>query len=92
MKINIDIDLSPEEARKIMGLPDLEPMQKQLLEKVQAKMDESIEQMNDPELFFKRFMPVGIQAMDQFQQFFSQLAKAGTTSNKATTSKSKTTK
>ena len=38
MKINIDIDLSPEEARKIMGLPDLEPMQKQMLEKIQAKI------------------------------------------------------
>ena len=80
MKINIDIDLTPEEARKIMGLPDLEPMQAAMIEKVQEKMTETIDNINDPEYLMKKFFPVGIQAMDQFQQFFSGITKmAGST-------------
>ncbi len=85
MKINIDIDLTPEEARTMMGLPDLEPMHTALLEKVQAKIDENIEQMDDPEFLMKKFFPVGIQAIDQFQQFFSTIAKTGTTTAKEKT-------
>ncbi len=82
MKISIDIDVTPEEARKMMGLPDLEPMQTALLDKIQAKMDASIEHMDDPEYLMKKFFPVGIQAMDQFQNFFSNIAKRGGSSDK----------
>ncbi len=39
MKITMEIDMSPEEVRKIMGLPDVEPMQKELMTKMQEKMN-----------------------------------------------------
>lgn len=57
-----------------MGLPDLGPLQNAMLEKIQAKMDETTEQMNDPEFYFKTFLPVGVQTMDQFQKFFAEMA------------------
>jgi len=75
MKISVDVDLSPEEARKLMGLPDVEPMQQQLLAKVQEKMENSIEEMTNPELMMKRFLPLGAQGMDQFQKFVSGFTK-----------------
>lgn len=81
MKINIDIDMSPEEARKIMGLPDIEPMQKEILAKMQEKMLTSLDEMSDPELLMKRFLPLGIQSMEQFQKFFTSLANAATGTN-----------
>lgn len=34
MKINIQMEITPEEARKVMGLPDVEPMQKELMAKM----------------------------------------------------------
>lgn len=74
MKINFQIEMSPEEVRKVMGLPDVEPMQKELMGKMQEKMNTYVEEMSDPELFMKRIMPMGIQGMDQVQEFFARFA------------------
>jgi hypothetical protein len=76
MKINIEIDMSPEEARKIMGLPNVEHLQEEMLAKIQEKMNASLDDMSDPELLMKRFLPMGVQGMEQFQEFFSGIAKA----------------
>ena len=76
MKINIEIDMSPEEARKIMGLPNVEHLQEEMLAKIQEKMNASLDEMSDPELLMKRFLPLGVQGMEQFQEFFSGIAKA----------------
>ena len=76
MKVTIEIDISPKEARQMLGLPDLEPMQAAVIDKVQAKMETAIESMTDPKSLFDTFFPVGIQAMDQFQNFFAGIAGA----------------
>ena len=78
MKINIDIEMSPEAARKMMGLPDVEPMQKEMMAKIQEKMNNSLDEMSEPELLMKRFLPMGIQGMEQVQKFVSGVAKAAT--------------
>ena len=38
MKVRIEMDMTPQEARAFMGLPDVEPLQKQMLEQMQARM------------------------------------------------------
>ncbi len=78
MKFTMEVDMSPEEARKVMGLPDVETMQKELMAKMQEKMNTYVDEMSDPEIFMKRIMPMGmgIQGMDQVQQFFSRFANA----------------
>ncbi len=38
MKIRIDIDCTPEEARAFLGLPDIRPMREELLKNLQARM------------------------------------------------------
>lgn len=78
MKIKMEIDMSPEEVRKVMGLPDVEPMQKELMAKMQEKMNTYVDEMSDPEIFMKRIMPMGIQGMDQVQDFFSRFVNAAT--------------
>ena len=78
MKITMEIDMSPEEVRKVMGLPDVEPMQKELMAKMQEKMNTYVDEMSDPEIFMKRVMPMGMQGMDQVQDFFSRFANAAT--------------
>lgn len=78
MKITMEIDMSPEEVRKVMGLPDVEPMQKELMAKMQEKMNTYVDEMSDPEIFMKRIMPMGIQGMDQVQDFFSRFVNAAT--------------
>ena len=78
MKITMEVDMSPEEVRKVMGLPDVEPMQKELMAKMQEKMNTYVDEMSDPEIFMKRIMPMGIQGMDQVQDFFSRFVSAAT--------------
>ena len=57
MKINIEMDMTPEEVRKVMGLPDVQPMQQEMMAKMQDKMNTYIDEMSDPEVFMKRIMP-----------------------------------
>ena len=78
MKINIEIEMSPEGVRKVMGLPDVEPMQKELMDKMQERMNTYIDEMSDPEVFMKRIMPMGIQSVEQIQEFFSHFTKRAT--------------
>lgn len=76
MKVNIDIDLTPEEARKMMGLPDVEPLQREMMEKMREHMLQNLDDMNDTEFFFKKVFPVGVQSMENFQNFFSEAMAA----------------
>jgi len=84
MKVTIDMDLTPEEARKMMGLPDLEPLQQEVMEKVRERTLQSLDDMNDPEFFFKKVFPAGVQSMESFQNFFGEMMSASnkTKSNK----------
>ncbi|HSH49587.1 MAG TPA: DUF6489 family protein [Halomonas sp.] len=43
MKINVEFDLTPEEFRRSLGLPDVEAFQKELLERIQKQMEAGVE-------------------------------------------------
>jgi hypothetical protein len=74
MKVTVDMDMTPEEARKLMGLPDLEPLQHAMMEKIQLQMEEYFNDISDPEAMFNKFMPIGINAMEQYANFYNNLA------------------
>ena len=38
MKITVDVDCTPLEARQFMGLPDVEPMQKAAMAEIEKRM------------------------------------------------------
>jgi Family of unknown function (DUF6489) len=69
MKINVDIDCTPQEARTFLGLPDVEKMQEAVMAQLQAKMMENINNL-DPESMMKTWLPAGIQGMEQMQKMF----------------------
>ena len=74
--MKISIDISPEEARKMMGLPDIEPLQQAMMQTIQAKMDDYFANLTDPEALFKSLMPLGTQAMHNYQNFFQDFVSA----------------
>ena len=77
MKITIDIDYTPEEARAFMGLPDVGPLQEAMLAKLQEKLTANLAAM-DPDTLLKTWLPAGLQGLDQAQKaFWSQFAAAG---------------
>ena len=69
MKINVDIDCTPQEARTFLGLPDVEKMQEAVMAQLQAKMMENINGL-DPESMMKTWLPAGVQGMEQMQKMF----------------------
>ncbi len=72
MKITIDIDCTPEEARAFLGLPDVAPMQEAVMAEVQQRLLDNLKAL-DPEALFKTWLPAGLQGWEQMQkQFWGQ--------------------
>ena len=71
MKIHIDIDCTPEEARTFMGLPDVVPMQEAVMKEMQDRMMAAMHSM-DPETLIKTWLPAGISNLEQMQKMFWQ--------------------
>ena len=69
MKVTIDIDCTPQEARTFFGLPDVEPMQKALMQQLQDRMQQNLAAM-EPEALMKTWLPVSIQSFEQLQKMF----------------------
>jgi len=67
MKIKLDIDCTPQEARQFLGLPDVAPMQDALLQDVQDRLQANLSAM-DPETLVKTWMPLGLQGLEQLQR------------------------
>ncbi len=78
MKITIDIDMTPDEARKLMGMPDLEPLQQAMMKRLEEKMHEALEEMSQPDYLFKRFFPIGVQGMEQFSRMTQEVMEKAT--------------
>ncbi len=69
MKINLDIECTPQEARTFFGLPNVEKMQEALIQEMQKKMTENIAGL-DAESMMKTWMPAGMKNLDQMQNMF----------------------
>lgn len=77
MKITVDIDCTPDEARTFFGLPDVKPMQEAMMSQIQERMTASLSAM-EPETMLKTWLPAGVQGMEQLQKmFWAQFAGAG---------------
>lgn len=78
MKITIDIDCTPQEARAFFGLPNIEPMQEALVAQMQERLARYLDAM-DPDALIKTWLPGGIKGLAELQeQLWSQvMAKGG---------------
>jgi hypothetical protein len=67
MKINIEIDCTPEEFRQCFGLPDLRPIQEAVLGAVQQQMLDAVARTS-PDALLRSWMPMFPQTPEQMQQ------------------------
>ncbi len=81
MKMHIEIDMTPEEARKMMGLPDVSALQGKMLAEMERRMQAAMD-TSDPEAMLRAWMPMGGQAFEQFQKFLWDSAKMAATAGK----------
>lgn len=73
MKITIDIDCTPQEARAFLGLPEVEAMQAALVTQLQEHLSQSLE-ASDPEALMRLWLPAGLKGFAQLQeQFWNQM-------------------
>jgi hypothetical protein len=77
MKINIELDMTPEEARRLMGLPDLSALQVEMLEEMRRRMEAGMETF-DPQALLRAWMPMGSQSFEEFQKFLWDSATRAT--------------
>lgn len=67
MNFKIDVEMTPEELRKVLGLPDVESFQKEMMDKIQERMDAGAEGY-DPLTLFQPYMANGLGSMDALQK------------------------
>jgi Family of unknown function (DUF6489) len=75
MKIQIDMEMTPEEARTLMGLPDLTALNQEMVGEVAQRMKAALD-TSDPQAMLRAWMPMGGQGFEQFQRFLWDSAKA----------------
>jgi hypothetical protein len=71
MKITVDVDCTPEEARTFLGLPDLKPMQEELMQEMRNRLTAAIAAM-DPAEILRTWMPATM-GFEQMQDFFAKM-------------------
>src|SRR3546814_12345563 len=72
MKFNIEIDCTPEEARRLFGLPDLEPLHDIYLDRVKELMAKGI----TPDMvqsMVKTWVPMGESGLGLVQSLLGQI-------------------
>ena len=88
MKVTVNVECTPEEARAFFGLPDVQPMQEAMMAEMQTRMQDGMASM-DMDNLMKMWMPgatpSGMPGLDQFQKMFWDSMTA--TANAATGNK-----
>jgi len=69
MKITIDIDCTPQEARAFLGLPNVEPMQDALIAQLQEQLSTYLNK-TDAETMLKHWLPESVKGLGQIQEQF----------------------
>jgi hypothetical protein len=59
MKVTVDIDLTPEEARRALGLPDLSPIHERYVQMMLDTMNGNAVKPEMVEALFKSWAPMG---------------------------------
>ena len=75
MKINVEIDCTPEEARAFLGLPDVRPMQEKLLKVMQERMSSSLTAM-DPQEMMRLWLAPNLKGFEQLLEAFARMSSA----------------
>ena len=69
MKINITMDVTPAELREFFGLPDVQALQEEMIEKVREQMKAGVEGF-DPLSLMRPFIAPNLQGMEAMQRAF----------------------
>jgi hypothetical protein len=75
MKISVDVECTPEEARRAMGLPDLTPVHDAYIDKMKRVIDDGVTPDNFQALI-GNWMPMGEAGMNMWRTLLDQMGRA----------------
>ena len=70
MKVTINVECTPIEARTYMGLPDFTPVNEAMVAEMKAQMSANLAKLQ-PEEMFRSWMSLGGQAQTQFMKMMT---------------------
>ena len=77
MKISVDVDCTPEEARRFMGLPDMSSVHEIYLEKMRRTIDEGVTPESIGTLM-QSWAPMGEAGLAMWRQLFEHMSGTAT--------------
>jgi hypothetical protein len=78
MKMTIEVDCSPEEARRFLGLPDVSALNDHLVGEMKKRIDANMAMISPDELV-KNWMSFGAGAQEQLRKLMEVGMNAATT-------------
>lgn len=73
MKVSVDVECTPEEARRFMGLPDLTPVHEAYLEKMKTAVTDGVMADAVPDMM-KAWGPMSEAGLAMWKQMFDQMS------------------
>ena len=71
MKITVNVDCTPSEARAFFGLPDVAPVNETIVAAMVERTKENIDALSDPKLFWERAIAASGSGMEAMQNLFA---------------------
>ena len=76
MKVNVEIDCTPQEARQFFGLPDVQPMQTAVMDKLQQQMLDNIQKVS-PDALMQSWLSFDPKFAERFSEMFVAMTGLG---------------
>jgi len=73
MKITVNVECTPQEARGFLGLPDVTGLNEMMMSEMQARLKANMAALQ-PEELMKNWMAFGGQAQEQFRKLMTAAA------------------
>jgi hypothetical protein len=86
MKVSVDVDLTPEELRRLFGLPDLTPIQTLVVERIARQVEKGM----DGNLWAgitRSIISGGLQSWEAYQNLLSGILSTGSRTAEGKTTK-----
>lgn len=83
MKVTMEVDCTPAEARHFLGLPDLQPMQGVVMAEMEKRVLAEMDRFS-PEALMKSWLSLVPQSPEQMQELFTRMFQHGFGRRKST--------
>lgn len=77
MRVTINIDVTPEEARTFFGMPDVRPLNDMVVSEMTRRAKDQMDTLADPERLVAQWVSMGGKSMDALQGLFASAMGAG---------------